>query len=286
MLLPLGLVGLAVGACSPVVLLNALVPGDGYARMADVPYGEGPRRKLDVYVPDGLKGSAPVVVFFYGGSWQSGSKGDYLFAAQGLASRGYVVVMPDYRIWPDVGFPGFVEDGAAAVAWTFAHVAEHGGDPARVFVMGHSAGAHIAALLALDPRYLAAEGIDRRRLAGLIGLAGPYDFLPITGPTLKLIFGIGEKDPAPTQPINFADAGAPPVFLATGEDDDTVRPKNSVNLSRRLEAAGTRVTLKRYAGVGHIGIVLALARPLPARAPVLDDIDAFVENAGTRVTAN
>jgi acetyl esterase/lipase len=141
-------------------------------------------------------------------------------------------------------------------------------------------------MLALDPTYLAAKGVDRHRVAGLIGLAGPYDFLPITGPTLKLIFEIGKKDPAPTQPINFADADAPPAFLATGDDDETVRPKNSVNLARRLEDAGARVTLKRYAGVGHIGIVLALARPLPARAPVLDDIEAFVGSVGARVTAN
>jgi acetyl esterase/lipase len=247
---------------------------------SNLAYGDGPRRTLDVYVPDKLNGPAPIVVFFYGGSWQSGAKDDYRFAAQGLVARGYVVVVPDYRLWPEVAFPGFVEDGAAAVSWAFAHGASYGGNPGQVYVMGHSAGAHIAALLALDGRYLAAVGHDRKQLAGLIGLAGPYDFLPVKSENLKQIFHIGVADPAPSQPINFAAGGAPPALLVTGDDDTTVYPKNSINLARRLGEAGDRVTLKRYPGLGHIGIVLALARPLPFRAAILDDVDAFVQANG------
>ena len=281
--LPVGLVSLAMGACSPLTLLNSLVSDDGYRVESSLAYGDGPRRTLDVSVPDRLNTPAPIVVFFYGGSWQSGAKDDYRFAAEGLVARGYVVVVPDYRLWPEVAFPGFVEDGAAAVSWAFAHGAGYGGDPARVYVMGHSAGAHIAALLALDWRYLAAVGHDRSQLAGLIGLAGPYDFLPVKSENLKQIFHIGVEDPAPSQPINFAAGGAPPALLVTGDDDTTVYPKNSINLARRLGEAGDRVTLKRYPGLGHIGIVLALARPLPFRAGILDDVDAFVQATGAAV---
>jgi acetyl esterase/lipase len=278
--LPVGLVSLALGACSPVTLLNSLVSDEGYRVESNLAYGDGPRRTLDVYVPDRLNGPAPIVVFFYGGSWQNGAKDDYRFAAEGLVSRGYVVMVPDYRLWPEVAFPGFVEDGAAAVSWAFANGESYGGNVGQVYVMGHSAGAHIAALLALDGRYLAAVGRDRSQLAGLIGLAGPYDFLPVKSKNLKQIFHIGVMDPAPSQPINFAGGGAPPSLLVTGDDDSIVYPKNSINLARRLGEAGDRVTLKRYPGLGHIGIVLALARPLPFRAAILDDVDAFVQANG------
>jgi acetyl esterase/lipase len=279
---PAGLFGLAVGACSPVGFLNGLVPTDGYTRTADVRYADGPRGMLDVYVPDPPPEKAPVVVFFYGGSWEGGQKADYLFAAQGLVARGWVVVVPDYRVWPEVRFPAFVEDGAAATAWVLANAARYGGDPERVYVMGHSAGAHIAAMLALDPDWLASKGADRDRLAGLIGLAGPYDFLPLKSDTLKQIFETEDpaKDPARTQPITFAAPGAPPTLLATGTADHTVRARNSVRLAAALEAAGVPVTLVRYDKVGHVGIVLGLTPSLPGGPPVLDDVAAFIAASG------
>jgi len=279
------LVALLLAACSPVARLNARVPRTGFSLHADQPYAAGPARTLDVYVPDGLKGPAPIIIFFHGGGWQTrlGAKEDYLFAAQGLVARGYVVVTPAYRQWPDVVFPAFVEDGAAAVAWVFAHGASYGGDTSGVYVMGHSAGAHIAALLALDGHYLANRGLDRSRLAGLIGLAGAYDFLPIEGVTFKMIFDTANKDPALSQPINFVTPGAPPALLATGDDDTVVQPGNSVSLARRLAASGNRVVLKRYPGVSHDGVVLALSPALaPGLPPLLDEIDSFIRGNAAR----
>lgn len=283
LMLPFALGGLALRRHSAVAALNALVPRHGYKRHSDIPYGDGPRHMLDLYVPKGLKDPAPVIVFFYGGTWQSGDREDYLFAAEGLAAEGFVVAVPDYRLWPEVRFPAFVEDGAAALAWVLSRVGEFGGDPSRVHVMGHSAGAHIAAMLALDPRYLSAHGQDRARLAGLIGLAGPYDFLPITGAIPRLVFDAGRADLWPSQPVNFASAEAPPAFLASGETDDTVRPRNTLSLGRRLEEAGARVVTRLYPRTGHVGIVLALARVVPRRPPVLSDIAAFVRGNPARL---
>ena len=144
----LALGGVAAAGCSPAVVLNALAP-DGLAREAGLAYGEGPSRRLDVYAPPAAGGPRPVVVFFYGGSWQNGKREDYRFAGAALAAEGFVAMVPDYRKYPEVRFPGFVEDGASAVAWARREAARFGGDPSKLWVMGHSAGAHIAALLAL-----------------------------------------------------------------------------------------------------------------------------------------
>ena len=263
----------AVG-CAPARLVNALVPDDGYRLIQDRAYGAGPRQRLDVYVPDDLTAPAPVVVFFYGGRWEFGVKEDYRFVGQALASQGLIAVIADYRLYPEVRFPTFIEDGAAAVRWVQAQISGLGGDPARIFVMGHSAGAHIAAMLALDAQYLNAVGTTPRALAGLIGLAGPYDFLPLTDPTLQRIFAA--EDMAETQPITFAGDGGPPALLLHGEQDRTVRPANSTHLAAQLRAAGTPVELGLYPDLGHIGIVGALAAPLRWQAPVLDDVARFV----------
>ena len=179
----------ALAACSPVKLLNAAIPSSGYKKTGAIAYGTDPRQELDVYVPAApAAATRPVVVFFYGGSWQNGDRANYLFVAQALTSRGYVAVLPDYRTYPETAFPGFVDDAAAAVRWTRDHAHEFGGDPARLFVMGHSAGAHLAALIATDPRYLAAQAMSKADLRGMIGLAGPYDFLPIKDRTLLDVF--------------------------------------------------------------------------------------------------
>lgn len=267
---------LVLASCSPVDLLNATVPEDGYAAHQDVAYGDAARHRLDLYVPDGLDRPAPVVVFFYGGSWRNGDRGDYLFAAEALASRGFVAVVPDYRLYPDVAFPGFLADGAMAVGWVRDQIAGYGGDPGRIFLMGHSAGAYNAAMLALDPRYLADAGVDRSVVRGLIGLSGPYDFLPLDTRVTRRVFG-GAPDLPATQPINFVDGGAPPMLLLTGADDRTVRPRNSRSLASAANGSGGSAMLRVYPDMGHIGIVLALAAGHRDGAPVLDDVAAFVD---------
>ena len=271
---------LATVACSPLKTFDALVPKDGGARLAErgIAYGTDPRQRLDVYAPTAEGEGRPVVVFVYGGSWSSGTRDGYQFVGRALAAQGFVVAIPDYRLVPQVRFPGFVEDAAAAVRWAETNAARYGGDGSRVVLMGHSAGAHIAALLALDEQWL---GPDRSAVKGFVGLAGPYDFLPLDPGAARNALGDWPR-PEETQPIAFAGAGDPPVLLLAGAKDDTVRPRNSTALGERLRAAGVDTTVTIYPGVGHIGIVTALAQPFRGKAPVLADTAAFVQRVTRR----
>jgi acetyl esterase/lipase len=265
----------ALAGCAPARLLNATIRTSDLEITRDVPYAPGPRGGLDVYRPRGGTDRLPLIVFLYGGSWRMGNKAMYRFVAAGLARRGAVVMVPDYRLYPEVQFPAFLQDNARAVAWAIVHAAEYGADPDAVFVMGHSAGAYNAAMLALDPRWLAAEGADRGRLAGVVGLAGPYDFLPITDPEIIPVFAAA-GDGAATQPVTYADGQNPPLLLLAGDADTTVRPRNTAALAARVEAAGGPVQQKIYSGLGHLGIVMAFAPLFRGRAPVLEDVSAFV----------
>ncbi|HEX7784173.1 MAG TPA: alpha/beta hydrolase [Sphingobium sp.] len=260
---------------APLRVFNAAVPKDwGSSRIAEgIAYGAGDRRRLDIYAPSGTRANAhlPVIVFFYGGWWSSGVRSGYAFVGRALAAHGFLVVIPDYRLVPHVTFPAFVQDAAAAVKWTQAHVGAYGGDPDRIVLAGHSAGAHIGALLAMDPQWL---GTSRAAIRGFAGVAGPYDFYPFEAEQTKAALGHWPR-PMETQPITWASAGDPPALLLTGAMDDTVRPRNSEALAARLHASDVPVELKSYAGVGHIGILTAFALPLRHRAAVVDDIAAF-----------
>jgi acetyl esterase/lipase len=255
-------------ACSGSAVVNALTPRSGYTVERDLAYGPEARQRLDLYLPDGAAADAPLLVFFYGGNWQSGSKDDYRFVGEAFASRGYVTAIPDYRVYPEVRYPDFIGDGAMAVAWLWERHPDR-----RLFLAGHSAGAYIAAMLALDRRWLGGAGCAP--VTAVAGLAGPYDFLPLTDPVLKVIFGPEPVSPA-TQPVTHVASGAPPMLLATGTGDRTVRPRNSVVLTERLRAVGGAAELIEYPNLGHVQIVAALAAPLRFLAPVLDDVDAFL----------
>lgn len=272
-----GALALLLGACSPISMFNGVVPKDGGARRVaeGVAYGAGPRQKLDIYAPVRPSRAAPlpVIVFFYGGSWNSGARGGYGFVGRALAARGFVTVIPDYRLVPEVVYPGFVLDGAAAVRWVRAHAKDYGGDGERIVLAGHSAGAYIAAMLAVDGRWL---GPDRATVRGLAGLAGPYDFAPFTVGASRQAFGQW-PDPAETQPVSHVDKSAPPSLLLAGAEDGLVRPRNSESLAARLRQAGVPVELKSYADIGHVGILTAIARPFRGKAPVVDDMSAFAE---------
>lgn len=271
-----GALAALAAACSPARLLSGLdrVSGGGAGSRrvaAGVRFGSHGQR-LDVYAPQGA-GPWPVVVFFYGGSWRSGARGGYAFAGRALAGQGFVTVVADYRKVPGVRFPAFVEDGAEAVAWAAANIGRHGGDPARIAVAGHSAGAHIAVLLALDPRYLAAAEASGAIRAG-VGLSGPYDFLPFTGAAIPAMQGVA--DPKATQPIHYARRDAPPLLLVTSGDDTLVRPRNAYNLAARLEALGAPVELKDYPGLDHSEVVMALSQPFRGKGSVLADMSSFL----------
>ncbi len=281
----LGLAAAAVAAaalagCAPVDLLNATIPEDGFTVTRDIAYGPGSRQRLDVYQP-ARRGPArpPVVVFLYGGGWTAGDKADYLFVAEALTGHGWIAVVADYRVFPQVVFPGFVQDSAAAVGWTLDQAAGLGGDPSRVFVMGHSAGAYNAAMLASDARWLAATGHRPADLAGMIGLAGPYDFWPLTSRTLIRIFG--GPDRADAQPIAHVDGDEPPMLLLAGADDGTVAPGNTLRLAAAVDAAGGRVAGRLVPDTNHAEVVLALAAGFRAIAPVLPAIADFIDDPGS-----
>lgn len=265
-----------LSACSPLGLINALTPADAGGRLAagGLAYGPDARHRLDVYVPESHAGRAPVMVFFYGGGWNNGERANYAFVGRALAAQGFVTVIPDHRLVPQVRFPAFVEDGALALRWVRDHIAGYGGDPSGVALGGHSAGAYNAMMLALDRRFLAGVGLPSRFVRSVAGLAGPYDFLPLDDPRSIAAFGDHPRL-AETQPVSFASAGAPRIFLATGDEDETVRPRNSVSLAAKLRAVGAPVELRTYPGLGHAGILLALNAGFRGRAPVLTDVARF-----------
>lgn len=272
------LLGPVLAGCSSVGAFNAVMPLDaGSSRVAEgLAYGEHPRQKLDVYAPDGARQGLPVVLFIYGGSWNSGDRGDYAFVGRALAAQGFVTVVMDYRLVPQVVFPAFVQDAAAATAWTRSHVAAYGGDPQRLFVMGHSAGAYIAAMVAVTPTYLREAGLPGHVFRGFVGLAGPYDFLPLDVEATQAAFG-GVKDLPSTQPVVVATAGSPPAFLAHGRDDTTVYPRNTEHLAKVLRSKGVPVTERYYADTTHAGLIVDFARPFRERAPVLADVVQFIK---------
>lgn len=273
-------VAVGLGACRPVDALNAMTPDTGYQLSADLRYGKQERQELDVYRPAKPRaGPAPVVVFFYGGSWTSGAKADYRFVGQLLAAEGFVVVIPDYRLYPAVRYPSFLEDGAAALHWTEGNVAAYGGDPKRLLLMGHSAGAYNAMMLGLDRHYGADAGFDANNVRGIAGLAGPYDF-KFDSPLLRGIFGAA-TNPAAALPIAYARGPAPPVLLVTGGADETVDTANSVSLERHLAAAGNRVRRLDFAGLDHIDVVLQFSSFWKSTSPLRDAVIAFLERPDT-----
>jgi acetyl esterase/lipase len=265
---------LALPACSPLQAFDTLTPKDGdVRRLRDHGrFADHARGKFDLFVPPQPVG-APIVTFIYGGSWDSGTKNDYDFAGRALAALGFVTAVPDYRLVPEVRFPSFLEDCAAAAKAALAAGEKLGANTNAHFLMGHSAGAYNAVMLALDTKYMAAVGAPAP--AGVIGLAGPYDFLPLDVAASINAFGAWPK-PAETQPVNFARADAPRALLLHGAIDETVRPRNTEALAKKLREAGGKVETKIYPDVDHAEILLALSRPFRGKASVLNDVKAFV----------
>lgn len=256
-----------------VTIVNALAIGRGVEVTRDIRFADGRRGLLDVYAPKTAQ-DAPLVVFFYGGSWEDGEKADYKFAAMALAKRGLVVVMPDYRLYPEVRFPDFLTDGARAVRWARRNASEFGADPRLLFLVGHSAGGYIAAMLALDRQLLDTE--NRDAIAGVVGLAGPYDFLPLTSPNLKRIFAPAGGDLSTSQPINYARGDAAPMLLLSGLSDKTVSPGNSRRLAARIRSLGGEAETRFYKGVNHTTVLGAFSPLLRAVAPSLGDTLGFI----------
>jgi acetyl esterase/lipase len=276
-----------LSGCSALGAIDALTPDSGYRLRADVAYGDKPRQKLDIYRPETPGPAAPVIVFFYGGGWRMGDRTDYRFVGQAFASDGYVVVAPDYRLYPDVRFPGFVEDGAAAVAWTQKNIAAEGGDPNRIILIGHSAGAHLVSMLHADRRFLDDAGFRRPAdgasgLAATIGLAGPYNYTP--GGRYRDILNAAAAG-RPVMPIPFVEGREPPLLLLHGENDSTVYVTNTSALAEKTRAKGGIADVRLYS-LGHGPLVAALAQPLRWLGPVHEDILAWLRSQGLESSHN
>jgi acetyl esterase/lipase len=274
---------ITVAISAPAVVLNWVASIRSHRVQESLPYGLLPRQRLDVYAPSAVASSSghPVVVFFYGGSWNRGERADYRFVGEALAARGVLTLVADYRLYPEVRYPEFLSDSALALAFGLREAAHLGGDPQRVFVMGHSAGAYNAAMLALDATRLAPTGHSPRELAGWIGLAGPYEFLPVTNPDAQPVF-FHPNYPDGTQPISYVSKDAPRSFLAAPVEDSVVNPqRNTLGLAAVLRSAGVPVQVALYARVDHMSLIGAMAWPLHGLASVLDDVVGFI-NAGAR----
>jgi len=270
--------GSLAAACSPLGMLNTLGPRDrGVGRVArDLAYGDDPRQRFDLYGPRWIPGepTLPVIVFFYGGGWDSGSRTQYGWAAQALAAKGFLVALPDYRVVPQVVFPAFIEDAARATAKVAEVAGQYGGDPARLGVAGHSAGAHLAMMITLDRRYMAAVG-QPDLIKAAAGLAGPYEFLPFDVPASINAFGRA-PDPTLTQPVTFVRADAPPLWLGHGTDDTVVHDDDTLILNQRMHAVGGRSEAKLYPGLNHADLIATFSPLFRKKAPVLEDLSAFL----------
>jgi acetyl esterase/lipase len=276
MLLVTVALALAAGGCSVVEFGAANAP-NVFARVErhrDLSYGEEPRQRLDVYVPRQAS-NRPVVIFWYGGSWVKGNKAQYRFVGTTLAEHGIVAVLPDYRLYPQVTFPAFDADGAKAVAWVERHVREFGGDPANIVLMGHSAGGHTAAFLALNHAFLRRYGADPGCVSGLVGLSGTYVLVPDTA-ELRATFPAPYTE-ADWQPIRFVDADAPPTLLLHGLADKEVAPQEAEQLRAALAGAHVPVELHLYPHRGHASTVAGFALIARWRSPALRDTLAFID---------
>ena len=260
-------------SCSPLSVLNGLGPDRGYRDVTSISYGKEPRQRLDVYQPN-VSRNGIVVVFFYGGGWNRGERAHYRFAAQALTRQGATVVIADYRLHPEVVYPAFIEDAAAAVAWTHRNIARYGGDPQKIYLVGHSAGAHIVTLLALDTQFLATQELSTKMLVGVVGLATPADFATTLGAQYRPAF-VDQAKLDLAQPVRYARGDAPPMLLQHGADDTVVLPRNSLVLADKIKAAGGQAHAIIYPDTGHSGILLIFSEIL-GRSPILDDTLDFL----------
>jgi acetyl esterase/lipase len=258
-------------ACAPVTFLNTITPSGAYKLAKNIAYGEKDRQTLDIYEPDEPRAKAPVLVFVYGGSWDSGNKGMYKFVAENFAANGYTTVVPDYRLYPEVKYPSFLQDTAAAVA----EVSERYPERPQILI-GHSAGAYNVVLTSVDHRYLTAENVDAcQTIAGTIGLAGPYGDPQLKKEPLITIFP--DRHSAQDAPINHIDGPKPPLFLAIGSDDETVAAQHGIALAERINARGGKVINAVYPDLSHTSIIKVLSRYFDGGSALKADMLEFIE---------
>lgn len=261
------------GALKPVNLLNAVVPSSGYTLQSGIVYGEDERQKLDIYFPATSGSRSRIIVFVYGGAWREGNRAEYEFVGQALAEAGHTVIIPDYRLYPSVVFPDFIDDVAEAILVAKSPVEQWSGDSVdEVVLMGHSSGAHTAALLASDGSRLANRGF---RASALIAIAGPYD-LPLDDPEVKPVFP-GIVNTEQVIPVALVTSEHPPTLLIHGEDDERVLPFHTRNYADALRKAGVQVEVQWLEDTGHAFSIAGLAAPLDSSNKNRDRITSFLD---------
>lgn len=246
------LAGLITSACSDAGLAAVNIPA-GFKSgqvVENVSYGTLPLQKMDIYIPD-VKAAEnlPVIIFMHGGRWTDGDKNQYAFMGKKLNEYGFITVIPNYRKYPDIKFPIFIEDTARAISYTYDHIAEYNGNPNNIHLMGHSSGAHMAALAIADRSYLNAFDKTPDIIKSFAGLSGPYDFVP-QARDIKSIFAPPENYPK-MQVTNFIDGTEPPMLLVHGRDDDTVELPNLEKLARGINAHNGHVETLIPDGINH-----------------------------------
>ena len=274
----------AIARNGPAVLsaLDQLSGGTGGAELkATVSTGDHPHQKLLVWGPEGRAANdpaLPVLLFVHGGSWRSGDPVDYGFIGRAFVPKGFVVILSGYRLEEAGAYPAMLEDTASAIGWIHREIEQYGGDPERIVVAGHSAGAYNVVTASLHEHWLESHGLTARDISAVIGLSGPYDFYPFDSDSTKAAFGEAEQ-PHQTQPVNHVDSDAPPMLLIHGEKDDLVGLRNSRELARRIEEAGGSVVTRFYPDMNHNDPLISLAEPWRSRRDVADLIAQFAQSA-------
>ena len=229
--------------------------------IAYLPEGGGERHRLDVYSPPEGSGH-PVVIFYYGGGWRSGDKRLFEHLGRAFAVRGIVAAVVNYRLTPVVRSPAHAEDCAAAAAWIQRHIAGHGGDPSRIVLMGHSAGAHLAALIALDGRYLDHHRFDRSALRGIVPVSGVYDLHAHIDTTVftsadhvREAFGSTEQELLHASPMRYIRPDAPPFLVIVAEEDPPGLRQQGREFADALRDADIDTMFISVKGRDHFSIV-------------------------------
>jgi len=266
-----------ISACSSsaLTLVNTLASFGDYQLTKDQSYAKHPLNQLDIYRPtnQAIKGT---VIFFYGGCWgacTTYTREYYRFVGEALTSIGYIAVIPDYRRYPEVLFPQIMLDSSAVVAWVNDNIEQYGGETEQIFLMGHSAGGHIAAMLTVNKNYL--DDDLHQNIRGFIGLSAPYDFIFDKPYQTKLFSGLEYSE---SQPSYFVTGKEPPLLLLYGNDDKIVYPRNIIKMSLAVKQKGGTVETHTYNEIDHVGILSALSIPYRKRLNVMSDINHFLQS--------
>jgi acetyl esterase/lipase len=269
-------------AGSALYILSNTSGLEGTQRLEGIAYGAHPRQKLDVYVPTGTQAAAKgIVVFGYGGGYTDGNRDEYRFIGQVFASLGLVTVVYDYRLFPEVRFPTYLEDAALAVRWAYDHAGDYGADKYAMLLAGHSAGAHIAALLATNPKYLEAVQMQPRQLGLVLALGGGYQFWNaqtgfISPDIAQVMQGAA---PLETQPIEFISPFSANMVLMHGSQDQVLPIGQARAFAARAKQVGADVTLLEYPG-DHASTVIDLSTTLRFRSSQYNDLVKVLKARG------